>query len=46
MLGYPATTVELGVQNATAHHVNECVRVEDLTVLADIYERILEKIFS
>ncbi len=38
--------VELGVQNATAHHVNECVRVEDLTVLADIYERILEKIFS
>lgn len=37
-----AKLVELGVSHATAHHVDECVRVEDLKTLVTIYERILK----
>jgi len=32
---------EFGMRNATAHKVDENVRVEDITTLADIYEQIL-----
>ncbi len=41
-----AEVVELGVSNATAHHVDECVKVEDLNVLTAIYEGILQRLFS
>lgn len=37
--------IELGVSSATAHHVNECVKVEDLITLAEIYNKILKNIF-
>lgn len=40
-----AHVVELGVQNATAHHVDECVKVEDLILLTQLYERILDHLF-
>ena len=34
--------VEFGPPNATIHKVNECIRVEDLEPLKDIYRRTLE----
>lgn len=37
--------VELGVSNATAHHINECVKTEDLMALAEIYHKILQNVF-
>lgn len=36
-----AQVVELGPLNATIHQVNECVAVEDLDTLSDVYEKIL-----
>lgn len=36
-----AEVVELGVSHATAHHVNEYVRVEDLEILTKIYSKLL-----
>src|SRR3989338_2065449 len=39
-----AEIVELGVINESAHHVNECVALEDLEKLAILYERILENL--
>lgn len=36
-----AQVVELGPLNATIHQVNECVAVEDLETLSDVYEKIL-----
>lgn len=41
-----AEVVELGVCNATAHHVDECVSVKDLELLAKLYEHILSQMFS
>lgn len=38
--------VECGTLNATAHHINEHVGVEDLTQLTDIYTHILNTLFS
>lgn len=40
-----AEVVELGVSHATAHHVNECVKIEDLVTLTAIYEQILKRLF-
>lgn len=40
-----AEVVELGLLNATAHHVDECVAVADIESLAAIYERVLGLIF-
>ncbi len=37
--------VELGTLNATAHHINECVKTEDLHTLEIIYNKILHTIF-
>lgn len=37
-----AEVVEFGPLNATIHRVDECVRVQDLTVLSQIYQRLLE----
>ncbi len=36
-----AQVVELGPRNATIHQVNECVAVDDLEILSDVYEKIL-----
>ncbi|WP_227431235.1 succinyl-diaminopimelate desuccinylase [Psychrobacter sp. I-STPA6b] len=36
--------VELGVRNATIHQIDEKVEVEDLGKLAQIYEKILERV--
>jgi len=41
-----AEVVEIGPVNATIHQVNECVSVEDLTQLTQIYIKTLENIFS
>jgi len=38
--------VELGLQNDTAHKVDERVRVSDIALLARIYERILDGFFA
>jgi succinyl-diaminopimelate desuccinylase len=37
-----AQVVELGVVNATIHKVDEHVDVDDIDVLARIYERVME----
>ncbi|MBY6062864.1 succinyl-diaminopimelate desuccinylase [Pseudidiomarina sediminum] len=39
-----AQVIELGPVNATIHKVNECVRVDDLQLLVDVYESILEQL--
>jgi succinyl-diaminopimelate desuccinylase len=39
-----AEVIEFGPCNATAHHVNECVRVADLEILTKIYEQITERL--
>jgi succinyl-diaminopimelate desuccinylase len=41
-----AQVIELGVSNATAHKVNECVKISDLEKLVKIYEIILAKLVS
>ena len=41
-----AQVVELGPINATIHQVNECVAVDDLDRLSDVYNRILEKLLA
>ncbi len=41
-----AEVVEIGPVNETIHKVNECVRVEDLETLAEIYLRIMETLLS
>jgi len=39
-----AQVVELGVGNATIHKVNECVRVEDIDALSQVYERVMQQL--
>ena len=39
-----AQVIELGPVNATIHKVNECVSIADLELLAQCYQRILEKL--
>ena len=41
-----AQVLELGVLNATIHQINEHVNVADLEPLAEIYEKILENLFT
>ena len=38
--------IELGVVNETIHKINECVNVDDLETLSNIYEKIIEKLLS
>lgn len=38
--------VELGLRNATAHQVDECVPVEDLRQLCEIYASVLRRYFA
>ncbi len=39
-----AEVIELGPCNATVHQVNECVRVENLEMLTEVYEKLLENL--
>lgn len=41
-----AKVIELGPRNATIHKVDECVSIDDLIALSDIYEQILEQILT
>ena len=41
-----AQVIELGPSNATAHKVNECVKVDDLITLQAIYYRIIEQLLA
>jgi succinyl-diaminopimelate desuccinylase len=41
-----AQVIELGVVNATIHKVNECVKVEDIDRLHDLYLRTLELLLA
>ena len=41
-----AQVLELGPRNATIHQVNECVEVDDLEPLEEIYYRILKKLLA
>jgi succinyl-diaminopimelate desuccinylase len=41
-----AQVVELGVVNATIHKVNECVRVDDVELLGQVYERVMERLLG
>lgn len=41
-----AEVVELGTPHATAHHIDEHVRVEDVEKLRMIYEKILAEVFG
>jgi succinyl-diaminopimelate desuccinylase len=38
-----AEVIELGPVNATIHKIDECVKVDDLLTLSEIYENILQK---
>jgi len=37
---------ELGLSNATMHKANECAKIEDIRLLADIYTQILNSYFA
>ena len=39
-----AQVIELGPCNATIHQVNECVRVEELDLTAEIYQLIMAEL--
>lgn len=41
-----AQVIELGPCNATIHQVNECVKVEDLELTAQIYQRIMVELLT
>lgn len=41
-----AQVVELGPLNATIHQVDECVSVQDLDILSDIYQTLLKNILT
>ncbi len=41
-----AQVIELGPVNATIHQVDECVKVNDLSELSEIYEHILGNLFT
>ena len=41
-----AEVIELGVVNETIHKINECVKVDDLEILTNIYSNILEQLLK
>jgi succinyl-diaminopimelate desuccinylase len=41
-----AQVIELGPVNATIHKIDECVKIEDLDTLADIYQDILKRLLA
>lgn len=43
---YDVEVVEFGPSNATIHQVDECIRIADLEILTDCYQRILSKLLT
>lgn len=43
---YCSQVIECGVNNSSIHQINECVNLNDLQQVADVYYRILEKLFE
>ena len=41
-----AQVIELGPVNATIHKIDECVKIDDLDTLADIYQDILQRLLA
>ncbi|MFQ2026134.1 succinyl-diaminopimelate desuccinylase [Aeromonas veronii] len=41
-----AEVIELGPVNTTIHKVNECVKADDLDLLADMYQGVLERLLA
>lgn len=41
-----AEVIELGVVNETIHKINECVKVDDLETLSNIYQNILNQLLT
>jgi succinyl-diaminopimelate desuccinylase len=41
-----AQVIELGPVNATIHKIDECVKIDDLDILADIYQDILKRLLA
>lgn len=41
-----AQVIELGPVNATIHKIDECVKVEDLDLLTDVYQDILQRLLA
>ena len=41
-----AEVIELGPVNATIHKVNECVKADDLDLLADMYQGVLARLLA
>jgi succinyl-diaminopimelate desuccinylase len=41
-----AQVIELGPVNATIHKINECVKVDDLETLSNVYENILARLLT
>ncbi|MFT7235876.1 MAG: succinyl-diaminopimelate desuccinylase [Methylophagaceae bacterium] len=41
-----AQVIELGPVNATIHKINECVKMDDLDTLAEIYQDILQRLLA
>lgn len=41
-----AQVIELGPVNATIHKIDECVKIDDLDSLADIYQDILQRLLA
>ena len=41
-----AQVIELGPVNATIHKIDECVKIDDLDTLADIYQDILQRLLG
>lgn len=43
---YTSEIAELGLRNATAHKVDECVAVEDIEKLKSVYQAVLERYYG
>jgi succinyl-diaminopimelate desuccinylase len=41
-----AQVIELGPVNATIHKIDECVKIDDLDTLANIYQDILKRLLT
>lgn len=41
-----AEVIELGPVNRTIHKINECVKVDDLDILSEIYEKIIARLLN
>lgn len=41
-----AQVIELGPVNATIHKIDECVKIDDLDILADVYQDILQRLLA